>query len=85
MPSPGAGSAWPTSQEEAFDEYRGLIAEGIGPQTCVAHLDKSSDIFFELLFGAAKAKIRDDLETARKILKRELRKPYRGDKQHQVN
>jgi acyl-CoA synthetase (AMP-forming)/AMP-acid ligase II len=33
----------------------GLIAEGIAPQTRVAHLDKSSDIFFELLFGAAKA------------------------------
>jgi long-chain acyl-CoA synthetase len=33
----------------------GLIAEGIGPQARVAHLDKSSDIFFELLFGAAKA------------------------------
>src|SRR6266404_3023204 len=34
---------------------RGLIAEGVGPQVRVAHLDKSSDIFFELLFGAAKA------------------------------
>jgi acyl-CoA synthetase (AMP-forming)/AMP-acid ligase II len=34
---------------------RGLIAEGIGPQARVAHLDKSSDIFFELLFGCAKA------------------------------
>ena len=33
----------------------GLIAEGITPQTRIAHLDKSSDIFFELLFGAAKA------------------------------
>jgi acyl-CoA synthetase (AMP-forming)/AMP-acid ligase II len=34
---------------------QGLIAEGIRPQTRVAHLDKSSDIFFELLFGTAKA------------------------------
>ncbi len=34
---------------------RGLIAEGIAPQCRVAHLDKNSDIFFELLFGAAKA------------------------------
>ena len=33
----------------------GLVAEGIAPQARVAHLDKSSDIFFELLFGAAKA------------------------------
>ncbi|MDP3240522.1 MAG: long-chain-fatty-acid--CoA ligase, partial [Reyranella sp.] len=33
----------------------GLIAEGIKPQVRVAHLDKSSDVFFELLFGTAKA------------------------------
>src|SRR4029453_6795133 len=33
----------------------GLIAEGIKPQARIAHLDKSSDIFFELLFGVAKA------------------------------
>ncbi|MFI4999063.1 MAG: fatty acid--CoA ligase [Reyranellales bacterium] len=33
----------------------GLIAEGIKPRTRVAHLDKSSDLFFELLFGVAKA------------------------------
>ncbi len=33
----------------------GLIAEGIRPQVRVAHLDKSSDIFFELVFGVAKA------------------------------
>ena len=32
-----------------------LIAEGIKPQVRIAHLDKSSDIFFELLFGVAKA------------------------------
>ena len=32
----------------------GLIAEGIRPQVRVAHLDKSSDSFFELLFGVAK-------------------------------
>jgi long-chain acyl-CoA synthetase len=34
---------------------QGLIAEGIKPGTRVAHLDKSSDLFFELLFGVAKA------------------------------
>jgi len=33
----------------------GLITEGIKPQTRIAHFDKSSDIFFELLFGVAKA------------------------------
>lgn len=32
----------------------GLIAEGMRPQVRVAHLDKSSDSFFELLFGVAK-------------------------------
>jgi len=32
-----------------------LIASGITPQTRVAHFDKSSDLFFELLFGVAKA------------------------------
>ena len=33
----------------------GLVAVNIKPQARVAHLDKSSDLFFELLFGAAKA------------------------------
>ena len=32
-----------------------LIAEGVRPQARVAHLDKSSDLFFELMFGVAKA------------------------------
>ena len=34
-----------------------LIAEGVRPQRRIAHLDKSSDLFFELLFGAAKANV----------------------------
>jgi long-chain acyl-CoA synthetase len=34
---------------------QGLIAEGIRPGIRVAHLDKSSDLYFELLFGLAKA------------------------------
>ena len=33
----------------------GLITEGVHPQVRVAHLDKSSNLFFELFFGAAKA------------------------------
>src|SRR5258708_28650842 len=33
----------------------GLITEGIKPHTRVAHLDKNNGIFFELLFGVAKA------------------------------
>ncbi len=32
-----------------------LIAEGVAPQARVAFLDKNSDSYFELLFGAAKA------------------------------
>lgn len=32
-----------------------LIAEGVRPQARIAHLDKSSDVFFELMFGVAKA------------------------------
>ena len=34
---------------------QGLIADGVRPQRRIAHLDKSSDLFFELLFGVAKA------------------------------
>ncbi|HET9529811.1 MAG TPA: fatty acid--CoA ligase [Blastocatellia bacterium] len=33
----------------------GLIAEGLSPQTRIAVLDKNSDSFFEILFGAAKS------------------------------
>jgi acyl-CoA synthetase (AMP-forming)/AMP-acid ligase II len=35
----------------------GLIAEGLGPQSRIAVLDKNSDVFFETLFGAAKANV----------------------------
>lgn len=34
---------------------QGLIAEGLKPGARIAHLDKSSDLYFELLFGVAKA------------------------------
>src|SRR5690242_21281004 len=34
---------------------QGLIAEGAKPGSRIAHLDKSSDLYFELLFGVAKA------------------------------
>ncbi len=33
----------------------GLIAAGLKPQARVAHLDKSNDVFFDLLMGCAKA------------------------------
>jgi acyl-CoA synthetase (AMP-forming)/AMP-acid ligase II len=35
---------------------QGLLAEGLAPQARVAVLDKNSDGFFEILFGAAKAR-----------------------------
>jgi long-chain acyl-CoA synthetase len=33
----------------------GLLASGLKPQSRVAHLDKSNDVFFELLYGCAKS------------------------------
>ncbi|MEM1434699.1 MAG: fatty acid--CoA ligase [Pseudomonadota bacterium] len=44
----------------AFDAHinqvaNGLIAEGVGPQTRVAFLDKNSDLFYEVVFGCARA------------------------------
>lgn len=33
----------------------GLLAEGIRPGCRIAHLDKSTDLYFEILFGVAKA------------------------------
>ena len=33
----------------------GLIAEGVGPQARVAFLDKNSDLFYEVVFGCARA------------------------------
>lgn len=33
----------------------GLIAEGVAPQSRVAFLDKNSDLFYEVVFGCAKA------------------------------
>jgi acyl-CoA synthetase (AMP-forming)/AMP-acid ligase II len=45
----------------AFDRHcnqvaNGLIALGVEPQTHVAYLGKNSDLYFELLYGAAKAR-----------------------------
>jgi acyl-CoA synthetase (AMP-forming)/AMP-acid ligase II len=75
-----------------------LIAEGLRPQSRVAHLDKSSDLFFELMFGVAKANAAMGSVTWRlappealprnptgKILKRELRKSHWANKEGQVN
>lgn len=41
--------------ERASRVANGLIGEGLRPETRIALLDKNSDSFFEILFGAAKA------------------------------
>ncbi|MEW6213219.1 MAG: fatty acid--CoA ligase [Acidobacteriota bacterium] len=41
--------------ERASRVANGLIAEGLRPETRIALLDKNSDSFFEVLFGAAKS------------------------------
>jgi long-chain acyl-CoA synthetase len=51
----GRTSSYGALDKAASRVANGLIAAGIRPQVRVAHLDKSSDAFFELLFGAAKA------------------------------
>src|SRR5215218_3237265 len=51
----GRTTSYPELDQAASRVANGLIADGIKPQARIAHLDKSSDIFFELLFGVAKA------------------------------
>jgi long-chain acyl-CoA synthetase len=51
----GRATSYAELDRAASRVANGLLAEGIKPQARVAHLDKSSDIFFELLFGTAKA------------------------------
>jgi acyl-CoA synthetase (AMP-forming)/AMP-acid ligase II len=51
----GRTTSYNALDRSASRAANGLIAEGIKPGTRVAHLDKSSDLFFELLFGVAKA------------------------------
>ena len=46
----------------AFDRHtdqvaNALIAAGVPPQTHIAYLGKNSDLYFELLYGAAKARV----------------------------
>ena len=50
-----ARPATPRSTAPPASVANALIAEGVRTAGRVAHLDKSSDLFFELLFGAAKA------------------------------
>ena len=51
----GRTTTYAALDSAASQVARALIAEGIRPQARVAHLDKSSDLFFELMFGVAKA------------------------------
>src|SRR4051794_24520508 len=51
----GRATSYAALDRAASQVANALIADGIRPQTRVAHLDKSNDLFFELLFGVAKA------------------------------
>jgi long-chain acyl-CoA synthetase len=51
----GRATSYAALDRAASRVANGLVAEGVRPQARIAHLDKSSDIFFELLFGVAKA------------------------------
>ena len=50
----GRTTTYARLDQAASQVANGLAAAGIKPQARVAHLDKSSDLFFELLFGVAK-------------------------------
>ena len=51
----GRESTYVQLDGHASQVANGIIAEGVQPQTRVSVLDKNSDIFFELMFGSAKA------------------------------
>jgi acyl-CoA synthetase (AMP-forming)/AMP-acid ligase II len=51
----GRATTYGALDRAASQAANALIAEGVRPQARVAHLDKSSDVFFELMFGVAKA------------------------------
>ncbi|HTE38572.1 MAG TPA: AMP-binding protein, partial [Reyranella sp.] len=51
----GRTTAYGALDRASSQAANALIADGVQPQRRIAHLDKSSDLFFELLFGAAKA------------------------------
>ncbi len=51
----GRTSSYGALDRASSQAANALIADGVRPQKRIAHLDKSSDLFFELLFGAAKA------------------------------
>lgn len=51
-----------TTTYEAFDRHasqiaNGIIEAGVAPQSRIGYLGKNSDLYFELLFGAAKANV----------------------------
>jgi len=51
----GRTTSYATLDRLSNQVANGLIAEGVRRQARIAHLDKSNDLFFELLFGIAKA------------------------------
>ena len=51
----GKETSFAALDRRANQVANGLIGAGLKPQTRVALLDKNSDRFFEVLFGAAKA------------------------------
>jgi long-chain acyl-CoA synthetase len=51
----GRRTTYARFDRHATQVANGLIAEGVGPQARVAFLDKNSDLFYEVVFGCAKA------------------------------
>ena len=51
-------TSYATLDRHASQVANGLIGLGIRPRERIAYLGKNSDIYFELLMGAMKAKVR---------------------------
>jgi len=53
----GRETSYGVLDSHASQVANGIIAAGVGPQARVGYLGRNSDIYFELLFGAAKANV----------------------------
>jgi acyl-CoA synthetase (AMP-forming)/AMP-acid ligase II len=53
----GRDTTFADFDRHASQVANGLIALGVAPQKHIAYLGKNSDLYFELLFGAAKARV----------------------------
>ena len=49
--------SWADFDRHATQVANGIIEAGVKPQARVAYLGKNSDLYFQLLFGAAKANV----------------------------